>query len=127
MNLMWDLTMKSIISTILFALVLSTGLFAQQSIQNEKHQRILTHVEDNIFDVTFYDSSGNAVQEGQYWRDGEAFIPHGTWLLFSLNSDEVVTKATFYKGEQLTVETLIDGNVLKAEFKLSEEHNSAIL
>jgi hypothetical protein len=119
--------MKSIISTILFALVLTTGLFAQQTIKNEKHQRILTHVEGNIFDVTFYDNDGNVVQEGQYWKEGEAFIPHGIWLLFSLNSDEVVTKATYNKGEQLMVETVLDGKVLKADNTHKTEQNSTIL
>jgi len=107
--------MKSIISTILFALVLTTGLFAQQTVTNEKHERLLTHVEGNIFDVQFLDNEGNVVQEGQYWRDGDLFKPHGTWLLFSENSDVVTTKATYEKGKQLSVETTIDGKVLKAE------------
>lgn len=119
--------MKNIISTILFALVLTTGLFAQQTIKNEKHQRILTHVENNIFDVTFYDNDGNVVQEGQYWKQGDAFMPHGTWLLFSLNSNKVVTKATYYRGEQLSVETVIDGQVLKAENTQKNEQTSTIL
>lgn len=107
--------MKSFISTILFALVLTTGLFAQQTIKNEKHERLLTHVEGNVFDVQFLDRDGNVVQEGQYWKEGDSFKPHGTWLLFAQNEDKVVTKATYEKGRQLTVETIIDGKVIKAD------------
>lgn len=112
---MWRNTLKSIISTILFALVLTTGLFAQETITNEKHERLLTHVENNIFDVQFLDRDGNVVQEGQYWRDGDNFKPHGTWLLFSENSKEAITKATYERGKQLTVETTINGKVIKAD------------
>lgn len=107
--------MKRIISTILFALVLTTGLFAQQTITNEKHERILTQVETNIYDVQFLDSEGNVVQEGQYWRDGDSFKPHGTWTLFALNSGEVTTRSTFDKGEQLSVETIIDGMLVSVD------------
>ncbi|MAO65509.1 MAG: hypothetical protein CL666_10965 [Balneola sp.] len=107
--------MKSIISTILFTLVLTTGLFAQQNITNEKHERLLTHVEGNIFNVQFLNNDGNVVQEGQYWRDADHFKPHGTWLLYSEISEEVVTKATYEKGKQLTVETNINGKVIKAD------------
>lgn len=107
--------MKTIVSTIIFALVLTTGLFAQQNITNEKHERLLTHVENNIFDVQFLDLDGNVVQEGQYWRDGDHFKPHGTWLLFSNDSKDVTTKATYEKGKQLTVETTINGKLIKAD------------
>lgn len=112
---MWRNTMKSIISTLLFALVLTTGLFAQQTITNDKHERLLTHVNGNIFDVQFIDTEGNVVQEGQYWRDGDLFKPHGTWTLFAHNTKEVVTKAIYKQGEQLSVETIIDGKVIKAD------------
>lgn len=107
--------MKLIITTFLFTLVLTTGLFAQQTITNEKHERLLTHVEGNIFDVQFIDNQGEVVQKGQYWRDGDSFKPHGTWLLFANNEQKVITKATFKKGEQLTVETIIDGKTLIAD------------
>lgn len=108
-------TMKSIVSTIFFTLVLTTGLFAQQTITNEKHDRVLTHVDENIFNVQFIDSKGSVVQEGQYWRDGDLFKPHGTWILFAHNSKKVITKATYERGEQLSVETIIDGKVIKAD------------
>lgn len=63
--------MKSIISTVLFALVLTTGLFAQQTITNEKHERLLTHVVENIFDVQFFNADGDLVQKRsilERWR-----------------------------------------------------------
>ncbi|MFD2531912.1 hypothetical protein [Gracilimonas halophila] len=107
--------MKTFISTILFALVLTTGLFAQQTITNEKHQRILTKVDANIYDVQFLDKEGNVVQKGQYWRDGESLKPHGTWTLFALNSNKVTTRSTFDKGEQLSVETIIDGMLVSVD------------
>lgn len=112
---MWRNTMKAFISTILFALVLTTGLFAQQTITNEKHERILTKVDANIYDVQFLDTEGNVVQEGQYWRDGDSLKPHGTWTLFALNSNKVTTRSTFEKGEQLSVETIIDGMLVSVD------------
>ncbi|MDR9418742.1 hypothetical protein [Gracilimonas sp.] len=108
--------MKNIISVILLALLLTTGLKAQQDITNQKHERVITHVENNLYDVKFLNEKGDVVQKGQYWRDGESILPHGTWLLFSGNvKDKVVTKATFDKGEQLTVETFINGKLVQAD------------
>lgn len=118
--------MKTVISTLLFALVLTTGLFAQQSVTNEKHERVLSHVEDNIFNVTFLDSNKDVVQQGQYWRDGDTYKPHGTWFLFAYGTDEIATTATYYKGKQLTVETIIDGKVIKANKELTAQLDSNI-
>lgn len=109
--------MKNIISAIVLALLMTTGLFAQQNITNQKHERIITHVEGNIYDVQFLNEDGALVQKGQYWRDGDSILPHGSWLLFSDTANEVVTKATFDKGKQLTVETLINGKLVKADQK----------
>lgn len=107
--------MKFNILSLLLLALLSTGLFAQQSITNEKHERVLTHVEDNIFDVKFYDAEGTIVQEGQYWKDGESFIPHGKWALYSTVDGDIVTTSTFDKGQRISVQTVIDGQVLKAD------------
>ncbi|WP_421773700.1 hypothetical protein [Gracilimonas sp.] len=107
--------MKTKILPILLLAVFSTGLFAQQSIINEKHQRVLTHAEDNIFNVKFYDADGTLVQEGQYWKDGESFKPHGKWALFSSINGNIVTTSTFNKGERISVETVIDGKVVKTD------------
>lgn len=107
--------MKTKILPILLIAVFSTGLFAQQNIINEKHERVLTHVEDNIFNVKFYDAEGVVVQEGQYWKEGDLFKPHGKWALFSSIDGDVVTTSTFDKGERISVETVIDGKVIKAD------------
>jgi hypothetical protein len=122
--------MKLIISTILFALVLTTGLFAQHTIINVEHKRILTQVEDSTYDVQFLDEKGNVVQKGQYWRDEDSLKPHGTWTLFAMNSNEAITRSTFNKGEQLSIETIIDGKLvsvdkeqLVARKQASEQHN----
>ncbi len=107
--------MKSKILTLLILAGFSTALFAQQNIINEKHQRVLSHVEANVFNVQFMNDEGEIVQEGQYWKDGDLFKPHGIWTLYSLINGEVVTKATFDKGEKISVETVIDGELVKAD------------
>ncbi|MCP9290769.1 MULTISPECIES: hypothetical protein [Gracilimonas] len=107
--------MKTKFLPILFIAVFSTGLFAQQNITNEKHDRVLTHIEDNIFSVKFYDADGTVAQEGQYWKEGDLFRPHGKWALYSSIDGDIVTTSTFNKGERISVETVIDGKVVKAD------------
>lgn len=108
-------TMKSKLLSLLIIAGFSTGLFAQHSITNEKHQRVLSHVEANVFDVQFLNDEGEIVQEGQYWKDGDLYKPHGTWTLYSLIDGDVVTTSTFDKGERISVETVIDGKLVKAD------------
>ena len=106
--------MKTILSTILLALVFSTTTFAQKPVvENKSHERLITHVEGNIYDVRFLDENDVVLQKGQYWRNGNSLLPHGTWILFAQNSDKVVTKSKFEKGQQLFVETVIDGEVIR--------------
>ena len=107
--------MKTKILSLLIVAAFSTGLYAQQTITNEKHERVLTHVEDNIFNVKFYDASGNITQEGQYWKEGKSFKPHGKWALYSSIDGDIVTTSTFEKGERISVETVIDGKVVQAD------------
>ncbi|MBO6585403.1 MAG: hypothetical protein JJ953_04810 [Gracilimonas sp.] len=107
--------MKTKFLPILFIAVFSTGLFAQQNVTNEKHERVLAHIEDNIFSVKFYNAEGAVVQEGQYWKEGDLFKPHGKWALYSSIDGDIVTTSTFDKGERISVETVIDGKVVKAD------------
>lgn len=107
--------MKFKVLTLLILAGFSTGLFAQQSITNVKHQRVLSHVEANVFNVQFLNDEGEIVQEGQYWKDGDLFKPHGIWTLYSLIDGDIVTKAVFDKGERISVETVIDGELVKAD------------
>ncbi|MEX2347647.1 MAG: hypothetical protein WD511_00385 [Balneolaceae bacterium] len=110
--------MKKLIVTFLFVLILSTGLFAQQTVKNVEHEYVITHVENNIYDVKFFDIKGNILQKGQYWKEGNKVKPHGTWVLYGFNSDKVITKAVYDKGEKLSIETIIDGKVVKANKEL---------
>ncbi|SMO69180.1 hypothetical protein [Gracilimonas mengyeensis] len=110
--------MKTTFFTLVFALIFSSTLFAQQTVTNEKHERVLTHVSQNIFDVTFFDSNGDIVQEGQYWKEDKKFKPHGTWVLYGYQSNEVVTVAEFDKGKQLSIQTTIDGELISANKSL---------
>ena len=107
--------MKTKFLPILFIADFSTGLFAQQNVTNEKHERVLAHIEDNIFSVKFYNAEGAVVQEGQYWKEGDLFKPHGKWALYSSIDGDIVTTSTFDKGERISVETVIDGKVVKAD------------
>jgi len=115
--------MKKLISAFLFVLILSTGLFAQQTVKNVEHEYVITHVENNIYDVQFFDDEGNILQEGQYWKEGNTVKPHGTWVLYGFNTDEVITKAVYDKGQKLSIETIIDGKVVKANKELIATNN----
>lgn len=115
--------MKKLIPAFLFILIFSTGLFAQQTVKNVEHEYVITHVENNIYNVKFFDDEGNILQKGQYWKDGDTVKPHGTWVLFGFNSDEVITKAVYDKGEKLSIETIIDGKVVKADKELIATKN----
>ena len=105
--------MKSTITALLFIAIFSTTAFAQQTITNEKHEKIVTNIDENLFSVKFLDADGSIVQEGQYWEEENLLKPHGEWKLYS--SGEVITTSTFDKGERLSVETIIDGKVVKAD------------
>jgi predicted 2-oxoglutarate/Fe(II)-dependent dioxygenase YbiX len=107
--------MKIKILSLLFVALFSTSLFAQQQITNEEHERILTHVEDNLYNVQFLNSTNEIVQEGQYWKENETLKPHGTWTLYSMTSGDIVTTSTFDKGERISVETIVDGKIVKAD------------
>lgn len=115
--------MKSTLLSLILIAGLSTGLFAQRTITNEKHKRVLSHVEANIFNVQFFNSDGELVQEGQYWRDGDLFKPHGNWVLYSEINGEVTTTSTFDKGERLSVQTTIDGEIVKADKQMLSIRN----
>jgi hypothetical protein len=105
--------MKTIITALLLTAIFSTTAFAQQSITNEKHEKVVTSIDENLFSVKFLEADGTIAQEGQYWQVDNLLKPHGTWTLYS--DGEVITTSTFDKGERLSVETIIDGKVVKAD------------
>lgn len=110
--------MKKIISLLVFTVILFTNAFAQQNVINEKHQRVLTHVTENVYDVVFKDPAGDIVQKGQYLKIDNRFVPHGEWTLFAYQSDEIITRSKFDKGEQVWVKTNVNGQVIEADQKL---------
>ncbi|MEX0608378.1 MAG: hypothetical protein WD016_03925 [Balneolaceae bacterium] len=106
--------MKTVLVFFAFSMISATGILAQQTITNHKHERILTHLEGNVFSVKFIDTEGNVAQEGEYWKQDNRFKPHGIWTLYAPNSDEIATKSEFVKGKQVWVETTVDGKIIKA-------------
>ena len=107
--------MKRPIITLIILFV--TGLsFAQTpQVTNTENERIVTHVAGNEYSVLVMNADGNLVQEGQYYKVGERFKPHGIWKLYDNNTLDLVTRAMYDKGVQLWVETYIDGKLLKVD------------
>ncbi len=108
--------MKKYIFTlfIFLATTLSTTN-AQQTVTSTEIEKKVTHVIGNHYDVVHTDAEGNILQEGQYYRVGERFKPHGIWKLYDRNTFDLVTTAKYDKGDQLWVETIIDGEKIKID------------
>ncbi len=105
--------MKTLIVT-LFLLILTgfTNTTAQNKIDTE-NEKIVTHVVGNHFDVVMFSSTGEVLQEGHYYKDGERFLEHGIWKLYDYNTYELVTRAKYDKGVQIWVETWIEGEMIR--------------
>ena len=101
-----------IISTVLL-LSLTLGVQAQSSVENENHVKTLEQIDSRTYKVTYKDDAGIIVQKGQLWKQGKKLIPHGTWTLFSSTGKEVLTRTEFDKGEQIWIETKIDGKMVR--------------
>ena len=123
--------MKKILFTLVFIIVAALSTTNAQQIESPKESKIVTHVIGNHYDVAYLDADGNTFQEGQYLKIGERYKPHGIWKLYDRNSLELVTTAKYDKGEQLWVETIVDGKVLhvnKHELKVKRlEDRIAVL
>lgn len=106
--------MNKLLLTLAFLLV--SGLSAtnaQQTTESNENKKVVTHVSGNNYDVVFTDDNGKVFQKGQYYRIGDRFKPHGVWKLYDRNTLKLVTKAEYDKGEQLWVETIIDGEAIR--------------
>lgn len=101
-----------VISTVLL-LCLTLGVQAQDTVENVNHVKTLEQIDSNTYNVIYKDNDGIVVQKGQFWKEGKRYIPHGTWTLFSSTGKEVVTRSAFDKGEQLWIETKIDGEMVR--------------
>lgn len=84
-----------------------------QQVTNSENERIVTHVVGNHYSVMVYNTNGALIQEGQYYKVKDALKPHGLWKLYDYNTQELVTKAMYEKGNQLWVETYIDGEMIR--------------
>lgn len=88
---------------------------AQYTVTNHDDERIVTHVSGDQYDVVYKNADGKILQEGQYLKMGKKLKPHGIWKLYDRNTFDLVTTAKYDKGEQLWVETNIDGQIVKVE------------
>lgn len=105
--------MKKLVLTIALLVVTSLSVTnAQQSVIDNENKKVVTYVSGNTYDVVFINSDGQTLQEGQYFKEGERFKPHGIWKLYNSTSLKLVTTAKYDRGEQLWVETNIDGKIL---------------
>lgn len=105
--------MKKLSLILSFLIVMSFSVTnAQQTITNNQNEKIVTHVSGDIYDVIYVSVDGEVLQEGHYFKVGERFKPHGIWKLYDRNTLDLVTTASYDKGEQIWVETIIDGKVL---------------
>tara|TARA_R110000868_G_scaffold259361_1_gene517121 strand:+ start:21843 stop:22238 length:396 start_codon:yes stop_codon:yes gene_type:complete len=108
--------MKKILFTLAFLTAMSlTVTNAQQTIANTENEKIVTHVSGNNYDVVYTTTDGNILQQGHYYKVGERYKPHGVWKLYDRNTFDLITTAKYDKGEQIWVETIIDGKVLHVD------------
>lgn len=112
--------MKSLILTL--SILLLTGLSnttAQNKVDKE-NEKIVTHVVGNHYDVIMFSSTGEVLQEGHYYKEGDRYLEHGVWKLYDYNTYELVTRAKYDKGVQIWVETWIDGEMIRVTQKDKE-------
>ena len=111
------IAMKSLILTL--SILLLTGLSnttAQNKVDKE-NEKIVTHVVGNHYDVIMFSSTGEVLQEGHYYKEGDRYLEHGVWKLYDYNTYELVTRAKYDKGVQVWVETWIDGEMIRVTQK----------
>lgn len=109
--------MKSLILTL--SILLLTGLSnttAQNKVDKE-NEKIVTHVVGNHYDVIMFSSTGEVLQEGHYYKEGDRYLEHGVWKLYDYNTYELVTRAKYDKGVQIWIETWIDGEMIRVTQK----------
>lgn len=99
--------------TLLFAITFS--LNAQNEVTTPAQEKVITKVTDNTYTVEVKNDDGLVIQKGEYFRTGNDLLPHGTWTLYAHNSTDVLTKIKYDKGEQLWLETKIDGEFVRMD------------
>ena len=110
------IVMKKYIFTLFIFLAASLSTTnAQQAVTSSENDKKITHIIGNHYEMIYTDDEGNVLQKGQYYKIGERFKPHGIWKLYDRNTFNLVTTAKYDKGDQLWVETIIDGQKIKID------------
>lgn len=76
-------------------------------------KKIVSHVIGNHYEMVKTTTEGNVLQRGNYYKVDNRFLEHGIWKLYDYNTFELVTKAKYNKGEQIWIETKIDGELIR--------------
>ena len=80
--------MKTLILTL--AILLFTGLTnttAQNNIKNIENEKVVTHVIGSHYEMIMFSSTGEILQEGNYFKEGDRFLEHGIWKLYDQYCD----------------------------------------
>ena len=112
--------MKKFILLLTFLLF---GNFAHLTAQLQPEieiKKIVSHVIGNHYEMIKINTEGNVLQRGNYYKVDERFLEHGIWKLYDYNTFELVTKAKYNKGEQIWIETKIDGELIRVTKKEKE-------
>ncbi len=118
--------MKTLLVTL--TIILFTGLtnIEAQNKSDRENVKTVTHLVGNYYSMIIVDDSGETLQEGQYFKEGNRFLEHGVWKLYDYNTHELITKVKYNKGVQIWVETKIDGIVTRVTQKDIELNNLRI-
>ena len=103
--------MKKIIIGFIALFFTSAISFAQTNVETYPTNTQLTKLPGELYSVTITDSEGDVLQKGMYTKQNDKMIRHGLWKLFDANTYELVTKTEFVLGEQIWVETHINGKL----------------
>lgn len=89
-----------------------THITAQIQADMEIKKKV-SHVVGNHYEMIKTNSEGNVLQSGNYYKVENRYLEHGIWKLYDYNTPELITKAKYDKGEQIWIETKIDGELIR--------------
>lgn len=101
--------MKKLTTLFTLLFLVTFSLNAQQEVITPVSEKTITKITDNTYTVEVKSKDGLLIQKGEYFREGTDLIPHGTWTLYAHNSTDVLTRIKYEKGEQVWLETKIEG------------------
>ena len=88
---------------------ISLSGFAQNNVKSSDFNKTVIKTSETSYDVLIKNKEGLIIQKGEYAKAGDKLLPHGTWTLFAHNSDKVLTKIKYDKGEKIWLETNVNG------------------